>query len=133
MLTNFCFSENLLAQKYYLAFESRLNFFFKWSYSQRCFDVAQRCLIQRWNTQRCFNVVERCEFQRWRTQRCFNVDLTLCDVATSYQPKGNVEPTLKCLLGTSFQSRKYKLLQNITLGCSNCYASLENKHVNNYF
>ena len=34
-----------------------------------------------------------------RTQRCFNVDLTLCDVATSYQPKSNVEPTLKCLLG----------------------------------
>ena len=29
----------------------------------------------------------------------FNVDLTLCDVATSYQPKNNVEPTLKCLLG----------------------------------
>ena len=32
-------------------------------------------------------------------QRCFNVDLTLCDVAPSYQPKNNVEPTLKCLLG----------------------------------
>ena len=36
----------------------------------------------------------------------FNVDvhnvvstLMLCDVATSYQPKNNVEPTLKCLLG----------------------------------
>ena len=50
-------------------------------------------------TQRCFNVVLRCKFQRWQTQRCFNVDLTLCDVATSYQPKNNVEPTLKCLLG----------------------------------
>ena len=36
------------------------------------------------------NVVERRKFQRWRTQRCFNVDLTLCDVATSYQPKNNV-------------------------------------------
>ena len=33
----------LEAQKYYFAFESRLNFFFKWSYLQRCFDVAQRC------------------------------------------------------------------------------------------
>ena len=32
----------LEAQKYYFAFELRLNFFFKWSYSQRCFDVAQR-------------------------------------------------------------------------------------------
>ena len=30
-------------QKYYFVFESRLIFFFKWSYSQRCFDVAQRC------------------------------------------------------------------------------------------
>ena len=30
-------------QKYYFVFESRLNFFLKWSYSQRCFDVAQSC------------------------------------------------------------------------------------------
>ena len=44
------------------------------------------------------NVFQRCKFQRWRAQRCFNVDLTLCDVATSYQPKNNVEPTSKCLL-----------------------------------
>ena len=55
------------------------------------------CSIQRWNTQCCFNVVQRCKFQYWRTQRCFNVDLTLCDIATSYQPKNYVEPTLKCL------------------------------------
>ena len=27
--------------------------------------------------------------------------MTLCDVATSYQPKNNVEPTLKCLLGSA--------------------------------
>ena len=92
------------------------DFFFKWSYSQRCFDVPsvvkiniendnivltfclyQRCLYQRWNRQRWFDVVQRCEFQR--TKSCFNVDLTLCDVATSYQPKNNVETTLKCLLG----------------------------------
>ena len=33
------------------------------------------------------------------TQRCFNVDLMSYDVATSYQPKSSVEPTLKCLLG----------------------------------
>ena len=107
----------LESQKYYFAFESRLIcFFLKWSYSQRCFDVAQRCenrcwkgrrcfevaqrcSIQRSNTQRCFNVVECCRFQHWRTQRCFNVDLTLCDVVTSYQTKRIVEPTLKCLLG----------------------------------
>ena len=90
----------LESQKYYFAFESRLIFFFflKWSYSQRCFDVAQRCSIQPWNTQLFFNVAECCRFQRWRTQH-FNVDLTLCDVATSYQPKSNVKPTLKCLLG----------------------------------
>ena len=92
-----------------------LTFFFKWSYSQRCFDVAQcceyrrwkwqrsfdvvyLCSIQRWEIQRCFTVVQCCKFHRWRTQRCFNVDLTLCDVAKSYQPKNNVEPTLKYLL-----------------------------------
>ena len=92
-----------------------LNIFFKWSYSegcfevaqrcenrrwksQRCFDVVQRCSVQRWETQCCFNVVLRCKFPRWHTQRCFNVDLTLCDVATSYQCKINVEPTMKCLL-----------------------------------
>ena len=39
------------------------------------------------------------KFQRWRAQRCFNVDLTLCNVATSYEPRNNVETTLKCLLG----------------------------------
>ena len=106
------------AQKYYFVFESRLffSFFFKWSYSQSCFDVVQRCenqrwkwqscfdvawrcSIQLWKTQRCFNVVQRCRFQRWHTQRCFNADLTLCDVATSHGPKNNVEPTLKYLLG----------------------------------
>ena len=86
--------------------------FFKWSYSQRCenrrwkwqrcFDVVLRCLIQRWKTPRCFNVVLRCKIQRWRTQRCFNVDLTLWGVVTSYQPKNNIEPTLKCLLGGDF-------------------------------
>ena len=33
------------AQKYYFIFESRLIylFFFKWPYSQLCFDVAQLC------------------------------------------------------------------------------------------
>ena len=103
-------------QKYYFVFESMLKYFFKWSYSQgcfdvaqrcenrrwkwqRCFDVVQRCSVQRWETQRCFNVVLRCKFPRWHTQRCFNIDLALCDVTTSYQPKINVESTLKCLLG----------------------------------
>ena len=89
-------------QKYYFVFESRLIFFFKWSYLQRRFDVVQCCKSRRWKWQRCFNVVLRCKFQRWHTQRCFNVGLTLCDVATSYQPKINVELTLKCLLGRNF-------------------------------
>ena len=31
------------AQKYCFALELRLNFLKKWSYSQRCFEVAQRC------------------------------------------------------------------------------------------
>ena len=39
------------------------------------------------------------------THSCFNVDLTLCDAATSYQPKSNVGPTLKCLLWNLLQKR----------------------------
>ena len=35
-------------------------------------------------------------------QCCFNVDLTLCDVATPYQPKTNVKRMLKCLLGNGY-------------------------------
>ena len=74
-----------------------INFFCS-SFSQRCFDVYQHCKTRRWKRQRWFDVVRRCTFQRWNTQRCFNVDLTLSDVATSHQPKDNVETTLKCLL-----------------------------------
>ena len=105
---------SLKLKKIILFFTRGLIFFFEWSYSQRCFDVDQRCENRRWKWQRCFDVVrsnqrwnrqhwldvvERCKFQRWRTQRCFNVGLTLCDVTTSHQPKNKVEPTLKCLLG----------------------------------
>ena len=50
-----------------------LIFFFKWSYSQRCFDVAKRCQNRRWKWQRCFDVVLRCSIQRWITPQCFNV------------------------------------------------------------
>ena len=81
--------------------------FFKWSYLQRCFDVAQRCENRRWKKQHCFdvvqycsnqrwkrqrwfNVAQRCKLQRWHLQYCFNAELTLWDVATSYQPKSNV-------------------------------------------
>ena len=45
------------AQKYYFVFESRLKFFSKWLYSQRCFDFAQRFENRRWKWQRCFDVV----------------------------------------------------------------------------
>ena len=105
-----------LKLKNIILFLNRGLFLFNWSYSQRCsdvvqrrenlrwkwqrcFDIVQRCSFQRWKTQRCINVVQCCKFQGWRTQRCFNVDLTLCDVAMSYQPKKNAEPTLKYLLG----------------------------------
>ena len=83
------------AQKYYFVFESRLNFFFKRSYSQRCFDVVQRCKNRRWKFRRCLTLINSTLEYRtfWR------FDLTLCGVATSYQPKNNVEPTLKHLLG----------------------------------
>ena len=54
----------LEAQKYYFAFESRLIFllllllfFLKWSNSERCFDVAQRCENRRSKRRRCFDVV----------------------------------------------------------------------------
>ena len=84
--------------------------FYKWSYSQRCFNVTQHSKNLRWkwrcfdyvwrcSNKRWFDVVKRFKFQRWHMQRCFNIDLTLHDVAKSYQPKNNVETTLKCLLG----------------------------------
>ena len=90
----------LEAQKYYFAFESRLNWMIIFAtLFRRCPTLWNR----RWKWQRCFNVVERCKCQRWWTQRCFNVALTLCDVATSYQPKCNIEPTLKCSLGYLYE------------------------------
>ena len=67
--------------------------------------LFRRCLTLLSSTQCCFNVVLRCKFQHCHTQRCFNVDLTLCDVATSYQPKNNVER--RCLLGHSGQWNRF--------------------------
>ena len=55
---------------------------------------------------------QRCKFQRWRTQRYFNVDVTLCDVVSLYQPKNNVEVTLKYFLGTEYRA-EFKILPNI--------------------
>ena len=80
-------------EKYYFVLESRLDFFFKWSYSQRCFDVVKIDVGQKNVVSTMYNVV------KFKVEMNNVVDLTLCDVATSYQPKNNVEPTLKCLLG----------------------------------
>ena len=66
-----------------------------WTLFRHCLTL----LCQRWNTQRWLNIVRRYKFQRWNTQRCFNFDLTLSHVATSHQPKDNIETMLKCLLG----------------------------------
>ena len=40
------------AQKYYLFLNQGLIFFFKWSYLQGWFNIAQRCENRRWNSQR---------------------------------------------------------------------------------
>ena len=61
--------------------------------------LFRRCLTLFMSTLRYTTLIRRCKFQRWNTQRCFNVDLTLSHVATSHQPKDNVETTLKCFLG----------------------------------
>ena len=86
----------MLSPTYSLKFKTIILFLNRCLYF---FSNGHFATLFRRKTQRCFNVVLRCKFQRWHTQRCFNVDLTLCDVAMSYQPKNNVEPTLQCLLG----------------------------------
>ena len=70
-----------------------------WNSTLRRITLFRRCSYQRWNIQHWFDLVRRCKSQRWNIQCCFNVDLTLSHVATSYQPKNNVETTLICLLG----------------------------------
>ena len=71
------------------------------------FATLFRCCLTLWKstlkikTFQRFNVAVRCNFQRSQAQRCSNVDSTLSNVATSYQPKNNVKPTLKCLRGSA--------------------------------
>ena len=100
----------LWTSKIWFCFESRFNcYHFKWSYSQRCFDVPQRfknlrwkwqrCWSQPWNKQRWFDLVQRRKFQRWRIQ-CFDF------IRPRDQPKNNFETTLKCLLGVRSNIKK---------------------------
>ena len=54
-------------------------------------NVVSTLRKRRWKLHCCFNVVQRLNF---------NVDMhNVVSTATSYLPKHNVEPTLKCLLG----------------------------------
>ena len=98
--------------KFFLKWGKNEDFETLWKSSLKMITLFRRCSIQLWNIKCGFNVVERCKFQHWRTQHCFNIDLMLCNVATSYQPKNNVEPTLKCLLDWSClkQINLYKML-----------------------
>ena len=45
-------------EKYYFVLESRLDFFFKWSYSQRCFDVVKIDVGQKNVVSTMYNVVK---------------------------------------------------------------------------
>ena len=67
-------------------------------------------------------------------QRCFNVDLALCDVAISYQPKSNVEPTLKCLLGMFLRSCTFTcFLINADANVNKIVFPLSSTHFRNDF
>ena len=88
------------AQKCYLAFDSRLSF----SISKICNSVSTLLNVVK------IDVVERCRFQYWRKQRHFKVDLTMCDVATSYQVKNNIESTLNCFLESVIHYMLYHVM-----------------------
>ena len=82
------------AQKYFFVFHLRLNFLFQMVICPTLLNsTAFSTLLGVVN----YNV---------DVHNVVNVDLTLCDVATSYQPKNNVEPTLKCLLGSNIKTRR---------------------------
>ena len=94
-------------------------FFFKWSYSQRCWSYSMLPNIVKIDVEN-NNIVSTLPTLFSSTLKnttlfyvvnfnvdIHNVDLTLCNVATSYQPE-NVEPTLKCLLGSVRKMWKFR-------------------------
>ena len=99
------------------------------------FDVFYRWSHQCWNRQLWFYVALYCELQMWPIKRFFNDGLTLSNVKKLYQPKNNVEITLKCLLGNEFQSwpkqierrvifsQKLKKVLHLTLAFNNVNVS----------
>ena len=62
----FCFWLKVYALFIYLSI-------FKWSHSQRCFNIAKHCDNRRWKWQYCFDVVQSCWKQRWNRQLWFDV------------------------------------------------------------
>ena len=60
--------------------------FYKWSYSQRCSDVAQRFGNRRWKWQQCFDVVWHCSNHHWNRQRWFD-DVQRCNVQRRHTPR----------------------------------------------
>ena len=87
-------------QKYYFVFESRLIHFFQMvifaTLFRRCPRLWKSTLKMTTLFPRCLTLFSSTLKNTTLLQRC---SMTLCDVATSYQPKNNVEPRLKCLLG----------------------------------
>ena len=103
------------AQKYYFVFESRLNFFFKRSYSQSCFrpcptlwkstlkmtTLFRRCLTFFNSTLKYATLFKHCwtlQITKLRYTTLFQRWFDVVRRRDSYQPKNNVEPALECLL-----------------------------------
>ena len=62
--------------------------FYKWWYSQHCFDVAERWRNWRWKWKHCFEVALQCSNQQW------TVGLTLFNIWNSNLDTRNVVSTL---------------------------------------
>ena len=108
----------LEAQKYYFAFESRLIFFIIiiiiFFEMVKFGTLFRRCPTLWKSTFKTTALFRRCITLLHNfvsTVLNVDVDLTLYDVATSYQPKSKVELTLKCLLGYRFCKHFMKILR----------------------